>query len=152
MVPGQTRFSMVQLEMVMIKKRLLTNRGTLPIMTWEKDETLRLLKGAPGTYYQEADEDGKNTMRSWIREALQTTTITVEFTKADGTLREMNCTLQPDKLPTAVGPIDGIIKEGKQRKEPDAESLRVFDIDKQEWRSFRFDRLKKIGLELRLDK
>ena len=93
-------------------------------------------------------------MRSWIREALQTTIITVEFTKADGTLREMHCTLQPDKLPpgTPSGPIDGIIKEDKTRKPAEADSIRVFDTDKQEWRSFRFDRLKKIGLELRLDK
>ena len=45
----------------MYKKRQLTFRGVLPIMTWEKDETLRLLKGAPGTYYQEADEEGKST-------------------------------------------------------------------------------------------
>ena len=138
----------------MIKKRQLTNRGTLPIMTWEKDEILRLLKGAPGTHYQEADEEGKSTMRSWIREALQTTIITVEFTKADGTLREMHCTLQPDKLPpgTPSGSIDGIINEDKTRKPAEADSIRVFDTDKQEWRSFRFDRLKKIGLELRLDK
>ena len=138
----------------MIKKRQLTNRGTLPIMTWEKDEILRLLKGAPGTHYQEADEEGKSTMRSWIREALQTTIITVEFTKADGTLREMHCTLQPDKLPpgTPLGSIDGIINEDKTRKPAEADSIRVFDTDKQEWRSFRFDRLKKVGLELRLDK
>lgn len=137
----------------MYKKRQLTNKETLPIMTWEKDEILRLLKGAPGTHYQEADEAGKSTIRTWIREALQTTTIAVEFTKADGTLREMNCTLQPDKLPPDTpGPIDGIIKENKKRRPLEADSIRVFDINKQEWRSFRFDRLKKIGLEIRLDK
>jgi hypothetical protein len=45
--------------------------------------------------------------------------------------------------------VDGIVKESKKpRKEPDPHSLRVFDLEKQEWRSFRFDRLKKVTAEL----
>jgi len=115
---------------------------------WEKQEVVRLLKGAPGTQYQEADDTNKTIIRDWIKSLLQKGAITVTFTKADGTDREMLCTLDVAKLPPAAAPVDGIVKEAKERKKPDEHSLRVFDLDKNEWRSFRFDRLKKVTAEL----
>jgi hypothetical protein len=138
----------------MNKKRLLTYRGELmmDMATWEKQEVVRLLRGAPGTQYQEADDVNKAIIRDWIKSLLQKSTITVTFTKADGTDREMLCTLNPEQLPEVpvpTGPVDGIVKESKKpRKEPDPHSIRVFDVEKQEWRSFRFDRLKKVTAEL----
>lgn len=115
-------------------------------MTWEVNETMRLLKNQPGTLYQEASEDKRAEIRNWIKDLLQTNLVMVEFVKADGTTREMKCTLLSDLLPAAVptGPVDGIVKESKQRRAPDQESCRVFDTEKQQWRSFRFDRIKKI--------
>lgn len=115
---------------------------------WEKQEVVRLLKGAPGTQYQEADDVNKAIIRDWIKSLLQKGAITVTFTKADGTDREMLCTLDLTKLPPAPAPVDGIVKESKERKKPDEHSLRVFDLEKNEWRSFRFDRLKKVTAEL----
>ena len=147
----------------MIKKRLLTDRGAgmqlsnvFDPLTWEKGEIVRLLQGVPGTQYQEADDTGKELIREWIRGLLHTHEITVTFTKADGTDREMLCTLNWDHIPTdkapketPTTPIDGIVKESKKpRKLTDPHSLRVFDLEKQEWRSFRFDRLKKVTAEL----
>lgn len=121
-------------------------------MDWSKQEMVRLLKGAPGTQYQEADDTQKTVIRDWIRSLLQQSSITVTFVKADGTDREMLCTLNWDLIPTDKqpkdAPVDGIIKESRQRKDPDPHSLRVFDIEKQEWRSFRFERLKKVTAEL----
>lgn len=120
-------------------------------MTWEKQEVVRLLKGAPGTQYQQADDTNKAIIRDWIRSLLQKSAITVTFTKADGTDREMLCTLDHAQIPETPAkplPIDGIVKESKQRKQPDEHSLRVFDLDKKEWRSFRFDRLKKVSATL----
>ena len=71
------------------------------------------------------------------------------FTKSDGSDREMLCTLNPDHLPpTPTAPVDGIVKESKQRKQPDEHSIRVFDLEKKEWRSFRFDRLQKVSTEI----
>ena len=123
---------------------------------WEQQQVFRLLKNAPGTQYQEADEAGQADIRAWVKGLLVNSTITVTFTKADGTNREMLCTLNWDVIPTdkapketPATPIDGIVKESKQRKQPDPHSLRVFDVDKQEWRSFRFDRLLKITAELK---
>jgi hypothetical protein len=137
----------------MKKKRLLTYRGELQMNldTWEKQEVVRLLKSAPGTQYQQADDANKSIIRDWVRSLLQKGAITVTFTKADGTDREMLCTLNPEQLPEVpvpVGPVDGIVKESKERKKPDEHSLRVFDLDKKEWRSFRFDRLKKVSATL----
>ena len=157
---------MVQHEMVMIKKRLLTNRG-FDIMSanmWEKQEVVRLLTGAPGTMYQEADDVNKTIMRDWIKSLLNKQEITVRFTKADGTERDMKCTLNweliPEKPPMAVmsysasivGQVDGLVTEStKPRhapKEPDPAVIKVFDVEAQAWRSFRMDRLKKITAEL----
>lgn len=120
-------------------------------MDWEKQEMVRLLKSAPGTQYQEADDTQKTVIRDWVRSLLQKGPITVTFTKADGTDREMLCTLDGNLVPVSVFPAynaDGTIKESKQRKQPDEHSIRVFDLEKKEWRSFRFDRLKKVTATL----
>jgi hypothetical protein len=137
----------------MKKKRLLTDRGEFEMdySTWAKDETVRLLKGVPGTQYQEADDVGKERIRDWVRDLLSNGEINVTFIKADGTDREMLCTLDGARIPQKpkAGPVDGIVRESKQpRKEPDPHSIRVFDLEKQEWRSFRFDRLKKVSATL----
>lgn len=120
---------------------------------WAKSEVVRLLRGAPGTQYQEANDTNKAIIRDWVRGLLQKDAVTIVFVKADGTEREMLCTLNWDLIPVdkqpGHPPIDGkFVKESKSRKDPDPHSLRVFDVAKQEWRSFRFDRLKKVVAEL----
>ena len=132
----------------------LTLFKDLTVMTlpWEQAEMVRLLKGAPGTQYQEADDANKAIIRDWVRSLLQKQPIKVTFVKADGTDREMLCTLNWDFIPTDKQPKQpakgAVVKESQQRKEPDVHSLRVFDTEKLEWRSFRFDRLKKVAAEL----
>jgi len=120
-------------------------------MTWEQQEVFRILKNKPGTSYQEADDTNKMIIRDWVKSLLHVTEVKIEFLKADGTLREMRCTLDGDRIPAPPvksQPVDGIVKESKQRKQPDEHSLRVWDLDKGEWRSFRFDRLQKVGTEI----
>ena len=121
---------------------------------------MRLLKGEPGTQYQAADEAGQEQIRAWVKSLLSASEINVTFIKADGTEREMLCTLDhsripvnPAKLVSTTAPVDGIVRESrKPRKEPDPHSVRVYDLEKQEWRSFRFDRLKKVTATLEFDK
>jgi hypothetical protein len=145
----------------MIKKRLLTYKGDREMGgMWEKDEVVRLLKGVPGTQYQEGDDQIKEQIRSWVRGLLTNSEINITFTKADGTDRDMLCTLDHSRIPVSVAklvsttaPVDGIVRESKRpRKEPDPHSIRVFDVEKQEWRSFRFDRLKKVTATLDFNK
>jgi len=134
----------------MIKKRLLTYKGDFVMGgMWEKDEVVRLLKSQPGTQYQEGDDQVKEQIREWVRGLLQNSEVTVTFTKADGTNRDMLCTLDHSRIPVSIAKpvqsVDGIVRESrKPKKEPDPHSIRVFDLEKQEWRSFRFERLRKI--------
>lgn len=143
----------------MIKKRNLTFRGELmTTVDWEKAEVFRLLKNAPGTQYQEADEVGQAEIRAWVKGLLVTSEITVDFVKADGTERSMRCTLDSSRIPTKPAPaaivgsstvnLDGLIESKKPRKQSDPHSVRVYDTEKNEWRSFRFDRLQKITAQL----
>lgn len=116
------------------------------VATWNQSELVRLLKNAPGTQYQEADDANKHIMRDWVKSLLQKGPVMVTFVKADGTEREMKCTLSYDFLP--VTPASTTLAESKPRKQPDEHSLRVFDLDKNEWRSFRFERLRKVSAEI----
>jgi hypothetical protein len=126
------------------------------IKAWDQQEVVRLLKGAPGTQYQEADDANKAIIRDWVRSLLQKQPVTVTFVKADNTVRHMKCTLNWDFIPAAKHPqsatnstaVDGIVRESKSRREPDPHSLRVFDLELMEWRSFKFERLQKITAEL----
>jgi hypothetical protein len=129
-------------------------------LDWEKAEVFRLLKNAPGTQYQEADEAGQAEIRAWVKGLLITSEITVDFVKADGTERSMRCTLDATRIPQKPTPAaitrsstdnpDGLAESKKPRKQPDPHSVRVYDTEKNEWRSFRFDRLQKITAELDL--
>ena len=57
--------------------------------------------------------------------------MTITFTKQDGTERVMNCTLKPELLPEAKP-----LAEGKTPRKESTTSIRVFDNDLKEWRSF----------------
>lgn len=119
---------------------------------WEQQEMVRLLKGAPGTHYQESNETERTIMRDWVRSLLQQQPITVSFLKADGTERTMRCTLNWNHIPEKehVKPVTESQVESakKPRKEPDPSVIRAYDLDKAEWRSFRMDRLKTISAEI----
>jgi hypothetical protein len=56
----------------------------------------------------------------------------------------MRCTLNWNSIPADQQPKPVDLAETKQRKAPSEDSLRVFDLDINEWRSFRFDRLQRI--------
>jgi len=142
--------------MAVKKKRLLTARGELMEhpLSWEQQEVFRLLKAQPGTAYQESDETGRHIFRDWVRGLLEVSEITVTFVKADGTLRDMRCTLDRDRIPpqppraekpAKEAPVDGIVRESKEVTKPEeSHTQKVFDLDASAWRSFRYDRLKKV--------
>lgn len=113
-------------------------------MTWEQQEVFRLLKKAPGTKYQDASDTEQKIIRDWVRSLLQSTVVTVEFVKSDGSLRVMNCTLDVDKVPHRVPTTVSIDGLPRKRQEPDENVQTVFDVDLQQWRSFRYDRLQNV--------
>ena len=76
--------------------------------------------------------------RDWLKEQLKNQTVTVFFEKKDGTMREMNCTLKED----LIQPYER--KENSAPKRQNNDVLPVFDLSKNEWRSFRFDSIREI--------
>ena len=121
-------------------------------MDWEKQETMRLLQSRPGTVYQESDDDGKQLYRDWLRKILHTGITTVTFVKSDGSLRDMKATLDPVYVPATAYPTaipESLLTESA--KKPRAENndvCKVWDTEAAAWRSFRYDRIKTISINL----
>tara|TARA_R100000541_G_scaffold2852_5_gene9378 strand:- start:506 stop:982 length:477 start_codon:yes stop_codon:yes gene_type:complete len=87
-----------------------------------------------------SDEKSKEVLISALKKQI----VNVTFTKLDGKLRNMSCTLQESLLPEITK--EGATTEAKKAKTGDV--LPVFDTEKQGWRSFRFDSIKSISFEL----
>ena len=87
------------------------------------------------------EEDWIN-FESWLRGMLSTNTVTVTFTKKDGTERVMNCTTNPVVVPKVE------IKEGATPRKQSETTMRVFDTDIKEWRSFTTKSIKQINVTL----
>lgn len=80
--------------------------------------------------------------REWIRGVLRMhEDVTITFTKKDGTERVMKCTLLENLIPADKTP------KGSTKAQP-TESLAVFDKEANDWRSFRFDSIKKVEFSL----
>jgi len=67
----------------------------------------------------------------------------ITFTKKDGTERKMFCTLSEGRIPT-----DKMPKEESTSSQTSGSAVRVFDTEKQEWRSFRWDSVIKVECSL----
>ena len=79
--------------------------------------------------------------RNEIIEALQHNKCIVKFTKVNGEIREMPCTLREDIIPKFEP------KETSRPKKPNDQVVSAWCLDRQEWRSFRVDSVQ----ELRID-
>ena len=84
-------------------------------------------------------------LRTWLIGHMKMGPVTVTFTKKDGTERVMNCTLQSELLPAEL--VKESTEPKKERKE-NTDALRVFDLEKQEWRSFIIKSIKQIQFQL----
>lgn len=92
----------------------------------------------------EIDDRVEPMLHSWLNSMLKVTEATITFTKVDGSERVMKCTLEANKLPPVV-----IKEDAKPRKESTStKALRVFDIEKNEWRSFTIKNIKHISLKI----
>jgi hypothetical protein len=93
----------------------------------------RLYKGWSG--------DEKEVFRKWLVSHLKYGPVTVYFTKKDGTERKMDCTLKEENIVQYE-------KKTERVKTLNEETCPVFDLEKNEWRSFRYDSLTKVELTL----
>ena len=95
---------------------------------------------ASPTWYKTADDKEQKLFRDWLHSLLKTETVDLTFVKKDDTIREMKCTLMESKLPSGY-----VI-------DPDVEIhenyIHIFDLEKQAWRSCRFDSIRSIKFTL----
>ena len=95
-----------------------------------------------GTWYSQADDKEKKLFREWVTSLLRTTAlVNIEFRKKDDTIRSMQCTLKPELLPVYEN-------KTERTKAVNEEVCSIFDLEKAEWRSFRFDTITKIEFDL----
>lgn len=78
------------------------------------------------------NENDKENLLSLLKESV----VEITFEKKNGELRDMKCTLNSDLIPQKTEKT-----ETRQRKRS-PESMAVYDVEKQSWRSFRWDSLK----------
>ena len=107
---------MIEIIVKKIKLRLLINIKVLVL--WIKSETMTQ----------------QIAKKNDLIKKLEKGVVSISFTKKDGTLREMACTLDTTIIPDEFAP------KGVERTKP-VDSLSVFDVEKNEWRSFRWDSL-----------
>lgn len=74
--------------------------------------------------------------RDSLLQDLRLHTCKIHFTKINGEKRQMICTLLPEKLPPQTN--RSALEEAHKRPE-NQETIAVFDLDKNAWRSFRVD-------------
>ena len=100
------------------------------------------LNPIPENYYINASEAERQTLQESVRTLLQTTSITVDFEKANGEFRSMKCTLREDLGAKYT------VKENAIPKKPNPDVCVVWDVNQEAWRSFRWDRVKRIEFDL----
>jgi hypothetical protein len=72
----------------------------------------------------------------------------ITFTKKDGTEREMHCTLIESAIPEDKRPKTSVGLEEETNSQTGGSAVRVFDTDKGEWRSFRWDSIKRVEFSI----
>ena len=80
-----------------------------------------------------------------LLEKLQNESVSVIFTKADGSERTMLCTKMISKIPEAQHPrTDKVVKLDENGNVVESDLITVFDLEKEGWRSFNFTKVKSI--------
>ena len=80
--------------------------------------------------------------RKWLSQLLADGVVAVKFTKKDGTDRTLMCTLSQKVIPDEYAP------KGEDTRKKSSDALAVFDVENEGWRSFRWDSVKSISLEV----
>jgi hypothetical protein len=95
------------------------------------------------SYYASVTEPERALMRDWVKGLLQEREVTVDFVKADGEFRSMKCTLSED-----LGAKYTKKNATENTRKPNLDTCVVWDLNRQAWRSFRWDRMKRIQFDL----
>jgi hypothetical protein len=83
--------------------------------------------------------------KKWLKSHLAFGAVTVIFNKKDGTERKMLCTTNKDLTPKMQ--VKEHTETAKIRK-VNEDALTVFDLEAKAWKSFRWDSIKQIRIDL----
>lgn len=78
----------------------------------------------------------------WLKGILKVDVATITFIKKDGTERIMKCTLAPSLLPITP------ITESEKVRKINEDIMAVYDIELQNWRSFRIKSVKHVVINI----
>ena len=120
-------------------------------MNFEQQSMWNRLQGKPGNYYSEAAEPEREAFRQFMKGLLWDGPVLIEFEKKDGSVRVMNCTLNSTfgaVYKDKIVDFGGSIVEVQTPKKSNQNICAVWDINQQSWRSFRWDRLKRIEFHI----
>jgi hypothetical protein len=81
-------------------------------------------------------DEGATIFFDRLKTIMREQEIKITFTKKDGTERVMRCTLDPNKLPVHETNTDNPIDFPETKRKVSTETMAVFDLDVQGWRSF----------------
>lgn len=112
-----------------------------PLQTYEP----KGVASAEKDYYKDHPDSYANIQSAAKKQyvdALREEVCVVEFEKSDGTLRHMNCTLNPKTIIALNLQPKTNYNVNQTEKDEDDDLIRVVDIDIEDWRSFRISKLK----------
>jgi hypothetical protein len=92
--------------------------------------------------YSTSDAQERKSFRDWLISHLKYGPVTVDFMKKNGTMRTMTCTLQESEIPEYEK------KTERVRTTLTDETISVVDLEKNEWRSFRYDSVKSVSFTI----
>jgi hypothetical protein len=87
-------------------------------------------------FNEEWTDEGAEIFFDRLKTIMREQEIKITFTKKDGTERVMRCTLDPNKLPVHETNTDNPIDFPETKRKVSTETMAVFDLDVQGWRSF----------------
>lgn len=79
--------------------------------------------------------------KEWLIDVLKAEDCTITFTKSDGTERVMKCTLRKEAI------VEYVKKTERTRKVVE-DTIQVWDLENNGWRSFRMDSIRSIEFSL----
>lgn len=119
-------------------------------MEFEKEQVWRRLvsNGEYENYYCQANDSEREYFKTWLKSLLRSQAVLVEFTKVNGETRVMECTLSENL--GAKYAVHSVTEstEAKTPKKANNDACAVWDLKQNAWRSFRWDRVKRIEFKI----
>lgn len=109
-------------------------------MNEAQSQIWRTLKDEPGNYYCQSSDIERQAFKDWLVAILREQEITVDFHKANGDFRSMKCTLNET--------LGAKYSSNESKKKSNPEVCVVWDTNQGAWRSFRWDRLKRVEFSI----